>query len=115
MCAWILPGALETPAPNLMSAGWIVNNTVMVGPKISNGNGQEKRVISTKMGRFRELCGGLEPGRLSACLLTLEREGGSLPATLCLWRTEMTASDRPVIALTPGDCTGIGPEQIAKV
>ncbi|BCJ90457.1 4-hydroxythreonine-4-phosphate dehydrogenase [Terrihabitans soli] len=27
----------------------------------------------------------------------------------------MTASDRPVIALTPGDCTGIGPEQTAKL
>jgi 4-hydroxythreonine-4-phosphate dehydrogenase len=27
----------------------------------------------------------------------------------------MTASDRPVIAITPGDCTGIGPEQTAKI
>jgi 4-hydroxythreonine-4-phosphate dehydrogenase len=27
----------------------------------------------------------------------------------------MTVSDRPVIALVPGDCTGIGPEQTAKV
>jgi 4-hydroxythreonine-4-phosphate dehydrogenase len=27
----------------------------------------------------------------------------------------MTASDRPVIAITPGDCTGIGPEQTAKL
>jgi 4-hydroxythreonine-4-phosphate dehydrogenase len=27
----------------------------------------------------------------------------------------MTASHRPVIAVTPGDCTGIGPEQTAKL
>src|SRR5947208_9242309 len=27
----------------------------------------------------------------------------------------MTRKSRPVIALTPGDCTGIGPELIAKV
>src|SRR5262245_61186530 len=27
----------------------------------------------------------------------------------------MTVSDRPVIALVPGDCTGIGPEQTAKL
>jgi len=27
----------------------------------------------------------------------------------------MTTDERPIIALTPGDCTGIGPEQVARI